>query len=51
MELDELNAAGTGGESVCLELYKKPTDFTRGRVQLFTAKPLYLHLKAHFLRH
>uniref|UniRef100_H2YCD6 C2 Aida-type domain-containing protein n=1 Tax=Ciona savignyi TaxID=51511 RepID=H2YCD6_CIOSA len=39
MELDELKA----GPCV-IELYKKPTDFRKKKLNLLTAKPLYLHL-------
>ncbi|XP_068135784.1 axin interactor, dorsalization-associated protein isoform X2 [Hyperolius riggenbachi] len=39
MEMDEIKP----GQMV-IELYKKPTDFKRKKLQLLTKKPLYLHL-------
>ncbi len=42
--------SGAGG-GVCLELYKKPTDFTRRSLSLFTIKQLYLHLSVQFTQH
>uniref|UniRef100_A0A8C5MWC1 Axin interactor, dorsalization associated n=1 Tax=Leptobrachium leishanense TaxID=445787 RepID=A0A8C5MWC1_9ANUR len=39
MEQDEIKS----GQMV-IELYKKPTDFKRKKLQLLTKKPLYLHL-------
>uniref|UniRef100_A0A915JMU8 C2 Aida-type domain-containing protein n=1 Tax=Romanomermis culicivorax TaxID=13658 RepID=A0A915JMU8_ROMCU len=39
VEADEIK----NGPVVC-ELYKKPPDYTRKKLQLFTEKPLYLHL-------
>ncbi|OCT79444.1 axin interactor, dorsalization-associated protein A isoform X1 [Xenopus laevis] len=39
MEMDEIKP----GQTV-IELYKKPTDFKRKKLQLLTKKPLYLHL-------
>lgn len=39
MELDELKAG-----PACIELYKKPTDSLRKKINLLTVKPLYLHL-------
>ncbi|XP_015687408.1 axin interactor, dorsalization-associated protein isoform X1 [Protobothrops mucrosquamatus] len=39
MEMDEIKAG-----SIVIELYKKPTDFKRKKLQLLTKKPLYLHL-------
>ncbi|KAM8946388.1 axin interactor, dorsalization-associated protein isoform 2-T2 [Pelodytes ibericus] len=39
MELDEIKAG-----QIIIELYKKPTDFKRKKLQLLTKKPLYLHL-------
>jgi hypothetical protein len=27
-----------------LELYKKPTDYARKKIKLYTEKPLYLHV-------
>ncbi|EHB00365.1 Axin interactor, dorsalization-associated protein [Heterocephalus glaber] len=39
MEMDEIKPGPT-----VTELYKKPTDFKRKKLQLLTKKPLYLHL-------
>ncbi|XP_007896450.1 axin interactor, dorsalization-associated protein isoform X3 [Callorhinchus milii] len=39
MEMDEIKAG-----QIVIELYKKPTDFKRKKLQLLTKKPLYLHL-------
>ncbi|XP_040207339.1 axin interactor, dorsalization-associated protein isoform X2 [Rana temporaria] len=39
MELDEIKPG-----QIVIELYKKPTDFKRKKLQLLTKKPLYLHL-------
>ncbi|XP_022782248.1 axin interactor, dorsalization-associated protein-like [Stylophora pistillata] len=39
MEQDEFKPG-----PACIELYQKPTDFHRKRLNLFTQKPLYLHL-------
>ncbi|XP_019953137.1 axin interactor, dorsalization-associated protein isoform X1 [Paralichthys olivaceus] len=39
MELDEIKPG-----PIVIELYKKPTDFKRKKLQLLTKKPLYLHL-------
>ncbi|KAJ7988021.1 hypothetical protein DPEC_G00319310 [Dallia pectoralis] len=39
MELDEIKPG-----TIVIELYKKPTDFKRKKLQLLTKKPLYLHL-------
>uniref|UniRef100_A0A7N5P4M1 Axin interactor, dorsalization associated n=1 Tax=Ailuropoda melanoleuca TaxID=9646 RepID=A0A7N5P4M1_AILME len=39
MEMDEIKAG-----PMVIELYKKPTDFKRKKLQLLTKKPLYLHL-------
>jgi hypothetical protein len=35
----------------CLELYKKPTDFSRRNLSLFTIKQLYLHCTVTFTKH
>ncbi|KAL4237773.1 hypothetical protein ACF0H5_002485 [Mactra antiquata] len=40
MEKDEIKEGST-----ILELYKKPANYKRKNLQLFTVKPLYLHLK------
>lgn len=40
MESDEIKEG-----SAVLELYKKPANYKRKNLQLFTVKPLYLHLK------
>ncbi|KAL1775069.1 axin interactor, dorsalization-associated protein [Sigmodon hispidus] len=39
MEIDEIKPG-----PIVIELYKKPTDFKRKKLQLLTKKPLYLHL-------
>uniref|UniRef100_A0A7M4E3X8 Axin interactor, dorsalization associated n=1 Tax=Crocodylus porosus TaxID=8502 RepID=A0A7M4E3X8_CROPO len=39
MEMDEIKHG-----AIVIELYKKPTDFKRKKLQLLTKKPLYLHL-------
>lgn len=39
MEMDEVKKG-----PAALELYKKPTDFRRKKISLFSVKPLYLHL-------
>lgn len=49
MESKEL--AKAKGQTVCLELYKKPTDFSRRSLSLFTIKQLYLHLTVSFTKH
>ena len=41
MEMDELEKAPC---SLALELYKKPTDWKRKNLKLFTVKQLYMHL-------
>ena len=40
MELDEIG----DNKTVALEIYRKPTDFTRKRFNLLSVKPLFLHL-------
>lgn len=50
MEARELELAKAQGQ-VCLELYKKPTDFSRKALSLFTVKHLYLHLSLTFTKH
>ena len=35
---------GGGGEGVCLELYQKPVDYRKKRLNLFSVKKLYLTL-------
>ena len=42
MEVDEVKTHRNN--AACLELYKKPTDFSKKRLNLFTIKKLYLHL-------
>ena len=42
MEQDEIEEG-----PLALELYKKPADYRRKRVSLFTVKDLFLHLKAY----
>jgi hypothetical protein len=49
MEAKEIQKAV--GQTVCLELYKKPTDFARKNLSLFTIKQLYLHLGVVTTRH
>lgn len=39
MEMDEIRPG-----PIVIELYKKPTDFKRKKLNLLTKKPLYLHL-------
>uniref|UniRef100_A0A8C6V2J2 Axin interactor, dorsalization associated n=1 Tax=Neogobius melanostomus TaxID=47308 RepID=A0A8C6V2J2_9GOBI len=39
MEMDEIKPG-----PIVIELYKKPTDYKRKKLQLLTKKPLYLHL-------
>ncbi|XP_019713371.1 axin interactor, dorsalization-associated protein isoform X2 [Hippocampus comes] len=39
LEMDEIKPG-----PIVIELYKKPTDFKRKKLQLLTKKPLYLHL-------
>lgn len=46
MELTELKC----DEEIVLELYHKPTDLRKKNIKLHTAKPLYLHLYASFVR-
>jgi len=43
LELDEIN--GESGKEICLEIYKKPTDFMRKTFNLLSVKPLYLHIR------
>lgn len=43
METDEITEGGK-----VLELYRKPTDWTRKRVHLHSVKPLYLHVNVSF---
>ena len=43
LELDEIN--GDSGKEICLEIYKKPTDFSRKTFNLLSVKPLYLHIR------
>ncbi|XP_035473783.2 axin interactor, dorsalization-associated protein isoform X2 [Scophthalmus maximus] len=40
MEMDEIKPG-----PIVIELYKKPTDFKRKKLQLLTKKPLFLHLQ------
>ena len=46
LEADEMERAAKGGEGdeVCLELYQKPVDFKKKRLNLFSVKKLYLTL-------
>jgi len=48
MEYDEIAKAKEQGGVAVLELYQKPTDYARKRINLFTIKPLYLHLQMTF---
>lgn len=48
-QIRDRGAQPDGGHSVCLELYKKPTDFSKKRLNLHTIKPLYLHLRVEIL--
>jgi len=52
MELDEIMSAKdkTGG-ALLLEIYKKPTDLTRKKLNLFSIKKLYLHVQLTFVKH
>ncbi|XP_078505948.1 axin interactor, dorsalization-associated protein isoform X1 [Lissotriton helveticus] len=45
MEMDEIKSG-----SMVIELYKKPTDFKRKKLQLLTKKPLYLNLHQTLLK-
>ncbi|XP_069464715.1 axin interactor, dorsalization-associated protein isoform X3 [Ambystoma mexicanum] len=45
MEMDEIKPG-----PIVIELYKKPTDFKRKKLQLMTKKPLYLHLHQTLLK-
>lgn len=49
LEYDEMRE-GVDSDMV-LELYTKPTDFTKRRIRLHTRKPLYLHVRLQFERH
>lgn len=51
MEFEEIEKYANGQTTACLELYKKPTDFTRKRINLFTIKKLYLHVQVSIQRH
>lgn len=42
LEMDEVPPSG--GSALVLELYQKPKDPTRKRINLFTVKELYLHV-------
>eukprot|EP01083_Nonionella_stella_P116373 345766_1 len=45
IEHDEIKAS----KEKCIELYRKPTDFTRKRIFLHSVKPLYLHVRIDLL--
>jgi hypothetical protein len=47
VEYEEIQKAG----DACLELYKKPTDFTKKKLSLVTAKMLYLHIRITLHQH
>lgn len=49
LEYDEIVKAKN--QQICLELYQKPTDFTKRRLNLFTIKKLYLHLTVQHNQH
>jgi hypothetical protein len=51
MEYDEILKAKNEGGAICLELYQKPTDFTKKNLKLFTVKKLYLHCSLSFVKH
>ena len=52
LEAKELQKAiSAAGGPVCLELYKKPTDFSRRALHLFTIKQLYLHCTVNAIKH
>lgn len=42
IEYNEITKSMNNG-NICLELYKKPVDYTLKRIQLHTIKPLYMH--------
>jgi len=46
MELDELKC----DEEIVLEIYHKPTDLKKKKINLHSEKPLYLHMTATFVR-
>ena len=48
LEQDEIQ--GESGKEICLEIYKKPTDFTRKTFNLLSVKPLYLHIRVDMIR-
>ena len=48
LELDEIK--GESGKEIYLEIYKKPTDFTRKTFNLLSVKPLYLHIRVDIYR-
>lgn len=51
-ELEKMHQQGSSSSAVCLELYKKPTDFSRRTsLSLFTIKQLYMHLAVTFTKH
>ena len=50
MEPEELRLSAER-ERVALELYRKPTDFTRKRLHLHSVKPLYLNLSTTITSH
>lgn len=45
LEMDEITKSGP----LVLELYQKPMDPKKKRINLFTVKPLYLHMELHLL--
>ena len=50
LEPEELRTAAQR-EAVALELYKKPTDWSKKRLGLLSVKPLYLHLAVTITQH
>ncbi len=48
LETKEIKSAE---QTLNLELYKKPTDFTKKSISLFTVKPLYTHIQVTLQKH
>jgi len=51
MEFDEIQKAKDSGGALVLEIYKKPTDLARNKLNLFSIKKLYLHVQLNFVKH
>lgn len=49
MEYDEISRQN--GKMTCLELYRKPTDFNKKKLNLFTIKKLFLHVQVTLHNH